>query len=101
MHRVDDSGRLIAAVHHALRAFFVIAGAVGVPIGLLHQLLEGLRKALAKQIARPLPAKIIARRIAPRGAVIGLVAGEKIEEQTGLVERPGAPAAPPGIAPED
>src|SRR5437899_1224848 len=87
-HRIDDCGRLISAVHHALGAFFVIAGAVGIPVGLFHQLLEGLGVAFAEQIAGALPAEIVARRVAPRGAMIGLVARQKIEEQGRLVERP-------------
>src|SRR5690348_7447624 len=73
---------------HAVGALFVIAGAVGVPVGLRHQLLEALGIALAEQIARPLPAEDVARRIAPRRAVIGLVAGEEVEEQARLAERP-------------
>src|SRR6266851_1981020 len=99
--RIDNSGRLIAAVHHAIGAFLVIAGAVRIPVGLLHQLPEGFRIAFAEQIARALPAEVIARRVAPRGAAVGLVAGEEIEEQARLVERPATPALALGIAPED
>src|SRR6185312_2881684 len=88
LHRVHDGGRLVAAMHHALGAFLVIAGAVGIPIGLAHQLGEGLGIALAEQIARALPAEIVARRVAPGRAVVALVAGEEVEEQRGLAERP-------------
>src|SRR5579864_1167504 len=75
-------------MHHAIGAFLVIAGAVAVPIGRFHQLLEGLRIAFAKEVARALPAEICPRRVAPGRAVIILVAGEKIEEQPRLRERP-------------
>src|SRR5215211_6333266 len=77
-------------MHHAVGAFLVVAGAVGIPVGLLHQLLEGLGVAFAEQIAGTLPAEIVAGRIAPGRAAIGLVAGEKIEKQAGLVEGPAA-----------
>ena len=86
LHRIHDGGRLIAAMNHAIGAFFVIARAVGVPVGLFHQLSEGLGIALSEEIAGALPAEIVARRIAPRGATVGLVPGEKIEEQARLVE---------------
>src|SRR5262245_21169983 len=91
---IFDRGRLIAAMNHAVGAFFVIAGAVGVPIGLLHQRLKTGGITFAKQIAGPLPAKNRARRIAPWRARIGPVAGQKVEKQLRLEERPGlGPAA--------
>src|SRR5581483_4855107 len=43
---------------------------------------------LADEIAGLLPAEHGAGRIAPGRAMIGLVAGEEIEEQVGLAERP-------------
>src|SRR5271169_1283877 len=92
-YRIHHRGRLVAAVDHAIGTFFIIAGAVSVPVSLLHQLFEGLGVAFAEQIARALPAKEIACRIAPGGAAVGLVAGEKIEEQARLVERPATAAA--------
>ena len=91
--RILHGGRLVAAVHHAVGALLVVAGAVGVPVGFFHQLLEGLGVAFAEQVAGPLPAEHGARRVAPRRAVIGLVAGEEIEEQARLAERPGLAAA--------
>src|SRR5205823_12405904 len=94
MHRIDDGGSLVAAVHHALSAFLVIAGAVGIPIRPFHQLLKGLGITFAEQIAGPLPAEIIARRIAPGRAVVGLVAGQEIEKKARLVERPGFAVLP-------
>src|SRR6202041_3342761 len=75
-------------MHHAIGAFLVIAGAVGVPVGLLHQLLEAAGIAFAEQVAGPLPAKIIAARAAPRRAVTSLVSGEEVEEEARLVELP-------------
>src|SRR5262249_6400321 len=77
-----------AAMDHAIGTFLVVAGAVRVPVGLLHQLLEGLGIAFAEEIAGALPAEIGARRIAPGRAVVFLVAGEEIEEQRRLAERP-------------
>ena len=75
-------------MHHAVGAFLVIARAVFVPVRVLHQLLESLGVALAEQIAGALPAEYRPGRVAPRRAVIGLIAGEKIEEQTRLEQRP-------------
>jgi hypothetical protein len=75
-------------MHHAVGAFLVIARPVSVPVGILHQLLEGLGIAFAEQVAGPLPAEYRPRRVAPGRAVIGLIAGEKIEEQSRLEDRP-------------
>ena len=77
-------GRLVAAMRHAVRALFVAAGAVGIPVGGLHQLLEGLGVAFAEQIAGLLPAEDVARRHAPRRAVEFLIAGEEVEEHAGM-----------------
>src|SRR5258707_11442787 len=86
-------------MHHALGAFLVIAGPVGIPIRLFHQLLEGLRITLADQVARPLPAEIVARRVAPWRAMVFLVARQEVEEERGLAERPvAALAAPENVA---
>ena len=81
-----NCGRFEAGMHHAVGALFVVAGAVGIPIGLVHQFVEGPRVAFAEQIAGLLPAEDGARRITPRRAVVGLVAREEIEEQAGLTE---------------
>ena len=94
VHGVDDGSRFEAAMHHAIGAFLVIADAVSVPVGLFHQLLEGLGIALAEQIAGPLPAEDGARGIAPGRAMIGLIAGQEIEEQQRLKERPVVAALP-------
>src|SRR6476469_10238104 len=95
-----DRRGLVAGMHHAVGAFLVIAGAVGIPVGLFHQLLEGLGVAFAQQVTGPLPAEDGAGRIAPRRAVVTLVAGQEVEEQAGLAERPlfAAPAAAEDVA---
>src|SRR5208283_1748064 len=80
VERIFHRFRLEAAMDHAVGAFFVISGAIGVPVGLLHQLLEARRIAFTEKITRPLPAEVRARRIAPRRALIGSIAGEKVEE---------------------
>ena len=92
LERIADRGmrrgRLIAAMGHAVGAFFVASGPIGIPVGGLHQLLEGLGVAFAEQIAGLLPAKQIARRHAPRRAVVFAVAGEEIEEQARMHQVP-------------
>ena len=88
VERVFHRGRLEAAMDHAVGAFFVFAGAIGVPVGLLHQLLEARRIAFPEKITRPLPAEDRARRIAPRRAVIGSIAGEKVEKKLRLEKGP-------------
>src|SRR5579871_2036433 len=85
---VGDGGRLKAAMHHAVGAFFVIADTVGVPVGFLHQLAERLHVAFAEQITGPLPPENVPRRISPWRAVISLIAGQEIEKERRLVERP-------------
>src|SRR5262249_8442536 len=50
----------------------------------------GLGVAFTQQIAGPLPPEDRARRVAPRRALVGLVAGQKIEEQLRLKQRPCA-----------
>src|SRR5262249_23491317 len=84
-------GRFVAAMGHAVGAFFVLAGAIGVPVGGLHQLLEGLGVAFAEQIARLLPAEDVAGRHAPRRTLIFLVAGQEVQEQAGTHEIPLLP----------
>src|SRR5581483_9767893 len=92
--RVVHGGRFIAAMRHTVRTFRIVAGAVRVPIGLFEQCFEARRVAFVdEQIARPLPAEYVARRIAPRRAAIGLIAGEKVEIQARVVERPPTPLA--------
>src|SRR6185436_15726090 len=88
LERVLHGSGLEARMHHAIGALLIIADAVGIPVGGLHQLLEGLGIAFADQVAGLLPAEHGAGRIAPRRAVVGLVAGQEVEEQAGLAERP-------------
>src|ERR1700720_355825 len=85
---IFHGGRLEAAMDHAIGAFFVIAGAIGVPVGFLHQLLESGGVAFAEQIAGPLPAKHRASGITPRRAPIGSIAGEKVEKKLRLEKGP-------------
>src|SRR5690348_15190000 len=73
---------------HAVGALLIVAGAVLVPLGGLHQLPERLGVALAQQVAGPLPAEHVARGLAPRRASVALVAGEEVEKEGGLVEPP-------------
>src|SRR5262245_7228431 len=72
----------------AVGALIVVAGVVSIPIGLVHQFIEGPCVPLAEQVAGLLPAENCASRIAPRRAMVALIAGEKIEEQARLAERP-------------
>src|SRR5229473_5166215 len=86
-------GRLISAMGHAVRAFFVAAGAISVPVRRIHQFGKRAYITLAEQVAGLLPSENIPRRHAPRGTMIRLVAGEKIEEQGGMHQVPAlAPA---------
>jgi hypothetical protein len=102
VERLFHRDRLEAAMDHAVGAFFVVADAIGVPVGLLHQLLEARRIAFPKKITRPLPAEDRARWIAPRRALIGSIASEKVEEKLGLEETPGLAAfAPAQNLPEE
>jgi len=88
LHHGVGRGRLVAAMRHAVRAFFVAAGAVGVPVGGLHQFRERLGVAFAEQVARLLPAEDVARRHAPRRAVEFLVAGEEVQKHAGMGQVP-------------
>src|SRR6185437_10506249 len=81
-------GRLVTAMRHAVRAFFVTAGAVGVPVGRLHQLLEGFDVAFAEQVTGLLPAEHVSGRHAPRRAVEFLIAGQEVEEHARMGEIP-------------
>src|ERR1700733_4640322 len=90
--RVVDSGAFEAAVRHAIVAARVLAHAVLVPLGVVDERTVARRIAfVGQEVAGPLPAENVVRRIAPRRALIGLVAGEKVQEQRGMIERPGEP----------
>src|SRR6266849_1651802 len=93
-------GRLIAAMGHAVRAFFVTAGAISVPVRRFHQFGKRVRVTLAEQVAGLLPSKDGAGRHAPRGTMIRVVAGEKIEEQARMHEVPVFSAAQSAYAAE-
>ena len=81
---------------HAVGAFLVLADAVLVPLGGVHEFAEGRGIALSQQVAGLLPAEHGARRVAPRRALVGLVAGEEVQEVDRLAERPGLAAAAAG-----
>src|SRR6202789_4420221 len=88
--RVVDRRALEAAMRHAVVAARVLAHAVFFPLGVLDQRSVGRRVSLVReQITGPLPTEHVIGWIAPRRALIGLVAGEKIQEQRGMIERPG------------
>src|SRR3546814_47237 len=87
-YRIGYRGRLVAAMHHAVGALLVVAGAVAVPVRLFHEFLEAGSVSLAQQIAGSLPAEDIARGIAPGRASVLLVAGEEVEKHRGLAETP-------------
>src|SRR2546427_9983975 len=101
-HGVLDGRGFVTAVHHAIGALLVIARSIRVPVGLFHQFAKALRIAFTEKIAGSLPAENVARRIAPRRAAVLLIAGQEIEEQARLAERPRArtAAAPENIAKE-
>src|SRR6516164_5621454 len=75
-------------MRHAVGAFFVLAGAVTLPVRRFHQFHEAFGVALAEQITGLLPTEDVARRHAPRRAFIALVASEEIEEQPRMHEVP-------------
>src|SRR6266849_8748033 len=77
---------------HAIGALLIVADAVLVPLGVVHEFAERLGVALAQQVAGLLPAEDRACRVAPRRAVISLVPGEKVQEHDRLAERPFPPA---------
>src|SRR5216684_2799210 len=86
-------GRLISAMGHAVRAFFVAAGAISVPVRRIHQFGKRVCVTLTEQVAGLLPSEDVPGRHAPGGTMIRLVAGEKIEEQTRMHEVPAFSAA--------
>lgn len=61
-----DGRAFIAAMGHTIGAFFVSTGAIGVPIGFIHEGAEAWGVAFAEEIAGALPAEDIARRHTPR-----------------------------------
>src|SRR5260221_2643545 len=81
-------GRLIAAMGHAVRAFFVAASPVRVPVRGVHQFTERLGITFAEQVTGFLPTEYVAGGHAPRRAVIGLVSSEKVEIKVRVDEIP-------------
>src|SRR5262249_55782016 len=80
--------RLIAAMGHAVRALFVSAGAVGVPVGVVHQFTERPGIAFAEEVTGFLPTEDVAGGHAPGRAAIGLVSSEKVEIEVRVDEIP-------------
>jgi len=80
--------RFIAAMYHAIGAFFIAACAILFPFRGVHQLFEAFGIAFADQIARALPAKDAVAGRAPRRAFISLVATQEIEEERRLAQAP-------------
>src|SRR5262245_66351909 len=98
---IDGRG-FIAAMRHAVRAFRVVAGAVEFPVGLFEESFEGRRVTLVhEQIAGSLPTKHITRRVAPGRATVSLIASEKIQKQTRMIESPPVSLAKPENIPEE
>src|SRR5258708_1544679 len=88
--RIVDRRALESAMRHAVVAARILADAVSFPFGVIDQRPVARRIPLiGEQIARSLPTEQVVGGIAPRRALIGLVAGEKIQEQSGMIERPG------------
>src|SRR6266478_6152308 len=86
--RCLERGRLIAAMGHAVRAFFVAASPVRVPVRGVHQFTERLGITFAEQVTGFLPTEYVAGGHAPRRAVIGLVSSEKVEIKVRVDEIP-------------
>ena len=78
--------RLVAAMGHAIGAFFIAAGAIAVPVGRLHQFLEDADVALAQEVAGLLPTEHVAGRHAPGRAVKLLIARQEVQETAANVE---------------
>lgn len=86
--RIGDRRRLIAAVHHTVRALVVSTGPVTIPIRRLQQLLKRGDIPFLEKIAGLLPAEDIISRIAPRRTLVLTFAHQKIQEQRGLIKTP-------------
>src|SRR5579871_1780818 len=102
--RVIDGRVLESAVSHAVVACGIAANAVAVPLRVLHQRAEGRRVALVRQqVTGPLPTEDVVGRGAPGRALVRLVAGEEVEEQARVIERPATATAvmTPSAALED
>src|SRR6185312_6259964 len=85
--RIVHCRALEPAMRHAVVTGGVASHAIVIPRGILHQRLECWRITLvSQQITGPLPAEDVVGRRAPGRALIILVAGEKVEEQPGVIE---------------
>src|SRR5437773_333239 len=84
-HRLQDGGRLVAAVRHAVVAAGIPAAAVLRPVGRLDELLVSLRVPVGHEVAGPLPAEDRVRRNAPGSAREVDLALEKVQEERRVV----------------
>lgn len=93
--RMFDRRALVSTVSHAIIAFRVLTGPIAMPVGLAHQFVKGVGIAfINEQVARFLPTEDVVGRITPWRAFIGLIAGQKIQVQARVIERPAAFAFP-------
>src|ERR1700691_3936164 len=94
---IIDRSALESAMRHAVVAARILADAVFIPLGVLDQRPVARRIAFIRQeIAGPLPTENVVSGVAPGRALIGLIAGEEVQEQRRVIERPllaGGPAA--------
>src|SRR5271165_7049033 len=72
-------GWFIAAVYHAMLAARILAKAVRIPIGVVHQATEGVVVFVGDQVTRPFPATRIPCRVAPGRAGQFALAAEKLQ----------------------
>src|SRR4051812_32219781 len=86
---IIDRGRLVSAMHHAVRASRIARlRSVVLPLGGFKQLLESVRVAVLQKIARLLPAENIVRGHAPGRARVMALAHEEFKEEHRLIETP-------------
>ena len=77
-HRILYGGRFESAVHHAVGAFFVIAGSVRIPVGLVHQFAKGRAHSLRRADSRGAASRKRCASDCPTACTVLLVAGEKV-----------------------
>src|SRR5262249_14832339 len=87
-HGVRHRSGLIATVHHTIGAAWIMARAVLVPGGLLHQLLVGRGIAIGHKIAGFLPAQYTVVGITPGSTLVFTLTLQEIQKEGGVVEVP-------------
>src|SRR5207244_1205386 len=79
---LEDRAGLVAAMHHAVRATRVTAGAVGLPVGALVEVAQAADVAVGEQVTGAAPALDRVGRHRPgRAAVLALALEELVEER--------------------